>query len=121
MKLLIVDDSVIIRNAIQKYLKDSSLEVVGMAGDGKTALELFQATMPDVVTLDVTMPEMDGLTVLDEIMELKPETKVLVITALTDEGTALDAMDRGATGFLKKPFSADKLKEAFEHVVDSEE
>ena len=112
-KLLIVDDSVIIQNAIRKYLKDHVSEIIGVAGDGKTALDIFQNTLSDLVTLDITMPEMDGFTVLERMIKIKPDVRVLVVTALSDDGTALDAMEKGACGFVKKPFSAEKLREAF--------
>lgn len=117
MKLLIVDDSSIIRKAIQKYLGQLDVEIVGEAGDGKTALDLFQELDPDLVTMDITMPEMDGLTCLEEMLKIKPETRILVISALSDQATALKAMKNGAKGFLGKPFSEDKVKEAFERLL----
>ena len=70
VKLMIVDDSVIIRQAIHKYLKDFNIEVVGTAEDGKAAIEVFKETKPDIVTLDITMPEIDGLTVLEEMLKI---------------------------------------------------
>jgi two-component system, chemotaxis family, chemotaxis protein CheY len=118
MKLLIVDDSTIMRMVIQKTLMDiHGIEIVGQAGDGKTALDLFGKTFPDVVTMDITMPEMDGLTCLEEILKIKPETRILVITSLTKDGIALDALKKGAKGFITKPFTADQLKEAFQRMV----
>ena len=77
-KILIVDDSSIIRKIIQKSIVQDDLEIVGIAGDGLEALRLFKEKSPDLVTLDITMPEMDGLSVLDEMIKLKPETKVIV-------------------------------------------
>lgn len=71
MKLMIVDDSSIMRKAIEKYLSGTDIEIVGTAGDGKQAIELFKTTLPDVVTLDITMPEMDGLECLRRIAENK--------------------------------------------------
>ncbi len=66
MKLLIVDDSNIIRRAIQKYSAKYNLDLIGMAGDGKTAIELFEKYLPDIVTLDITMPEMNDLIALEK-------------------------------------------------------
>ena len=117
MKLLIVDDSSIMRKAIQKYLSSHDLEVVGVAGDGVSALEIFKEKSPDIVTLDITMPEMDGLTCLEEILKIKADTKVLVISALKDESTALEALKKGARSFLGKPFTEQSLNEAFSQLL----
>ena len=116
-KILIIDDSVTIRQAIEKNLSNFPLEVVGMAGDGKTALELFRSTQPDVVTLDITMPELDGITVLEEIMKMKKDVKVMVITALKDKATGLKAIQIGAKSYLVKPFTSEKLKTAFSRMM----
>ena len=111
MKLLIVDDSNIMRKAINKYLKDYDLEVVGSAGNGVEALELCKKLRPDFVTLDITMPKMDGLTCLSEILKFDPNIQVLIISALKDSATGLKALKIGARGFLPKPFTAAELQE----------
>lgn len=113
LKLLIVDDSLTIRQAIEKNLSEFSLEVVGTAGNGRSALELFKNTEPDVVTLDITMPEMDGISVLEEMMKIKRDVRVMVITALKDKATGLRAIQLGAKSYMVKPFTAEKLKTAF--------
>ena len=117
MKLLIVDDSSIIRRAIQKYVQSLDLEVVGEAGNGEEALRIFRDTKPELVTMDITMPEMDGLTCIDEIMKIDSGTKVLVISALNDEDTALQALEKGARGFIAKPFDANSLFEALQRLM----
>jgi len=117
-KLLIVDDSAIIRQAIQKHLMDFDIEVVGTAEDGKIALEVFQETKPDIVTLDITMPEVDGLTVLEEMLKIDENVKVMVVTALSDKSTGLKAIKLGAKSFLPKPFTPDKLRTSFERLMD---
>lgn len=118
MKLLIVDDSNIMRKAIEKYLADLDLTLVGCAGDGEAALTLFREQLPDLVTLDITMPRMDGLACLDQIMRMKPETKVLIISALKDPATGLQALKKGAAGFLPKPFTAQELREEMRAVLE---
>ena len=118
IKLMIVDDSAIIRQAIHKHLKDFNIEVVGNAEDGKVALEVFQKTRPDVVTLDITMPEMDGLTVLEEMLKIDKNVKVMVVTALSDKSTGLKAIKLGAKSFLPKPFTPEKLRSSFERLID---
>ena len=116
-KLLIVDDSFIIRQAIKKYLKKYNLEVVGTAENGKVALELFEKTNPDIVTLDITMPEIDGLTVLEEMIKINSSVKVMVVTALTDKATGLKAIKLGAKSYLPKPFTEAKLQESFDRIL----
>jgi len=118
MKLMIVDDSNIMRKAIQKYLEPFNLKLVGTASDGASALELFKQTLPDIVTLDVTMPNMDGLTCLDNIMKIKPNTLVIIITALDDPETGLLAAKKGAKGFIGKPFTEKDLVDEIVHILE---
>ena len=117
VKILIVDDSMTIRQAIEKNLKEFQVEIVGTAGDGKTALELFKNEDPDVVTLDITMPELDGITVLEEMMKIKRDVKVMVITALKDKATGLRAIQLNAKSYIVKPFTSEKLKTAFSRMM----
>lgn len=117
MKLLIVDDSNIMRRAIEKYLKDFKLNLVGTAGDGEQALILFKEHSPDIVTLDITMPKLDGLGCLKEMMKLNPKCRVLIISALKDPATSLNALKLGAKGFLSKPFTEIQLKEEIEEIL----
>ena len=99
MKLLIVDDSSIMRRTIEKHLSDYDIEIVGTASDGLQALEHVKKSQPEVVTLDITMPGMDGLTCLENIMKVAPQTRVMIITALSDKLTGLIALDKGARGY----------------------
>ncbi|MGB3466947.1 MAG: response regulator [Cyclobacteriaceae bacterium] len=118
MKLLIVDDSSMMRMTIEQHLADYDLEIVGTAGNGKEALEILQEHKPDVITLDITMPEMDGLECLDEIMKLDQDVKVMVITALSDKLTGLKALKKGAREYLYKPVTPKELKEGFDLLLD---
>lgn len=117
MKLLIVDDSQVMRTAIESYLRDYDLEIVGSAANGKEAVDLFEETMPDAVTMDITMPEMDGIECLERILKIKKDTKVMIVTALADKGTGLKALKKGARGYLHKPVTPDKLKMAFDKLL----
>jgi len=117
IKLMIVDDSLIIREAIHKHLRGFNIEVVGTAEDGKIALDVFKKVDPDVVTLDITMPELDGLTVLEEMLKLKKDVKVMVVTALSDKATGLKAIKLGAKSFLPKPFTPEKLRDSFQRLL----
>jgi two-component system, chemotaxis family, chemotaxis protein CheY len=112
MKLLIVDDSNIMRRRIERSQQFEELTVVGTAGNGVEALELFRKTDPDMVTMDLTMPQMDGIECISKLVQLKPAVRILVISALADKATAVEAMERGANGFLNKPFTDRQLNEA---------
>ncbi len=110
MKLLIVDDSNVIRRSIQRTLTDRNAEV-RMAGNGLEALRAIEDFEPDMVTMDITMPEMDGLACVEEMLRRRPEVRILVVSALADKATAVEAVKRGAQGFLLKPFTAETLNE----------
>lgn len=114
MRLLIVDDSSVVRLAIQRDLESGDITEVDQAGDGEEAVRLYQEKLHDVITLDITMPRMDGLTCLESLLKINPEAKVLIISALRDQATALIALKRGARGFLCKPMNPEELREAFE-------
>jgi two-component system chemotaxis response regulator CheY len=121
IKLLIVDDSSIMRRTIEHHIKDVEVDIVGMAINGYDALDQIKDKKPDIVTLDITMPEMDGLSCLDKIIEFAPETKVIVITALADKLTGLIALDKGAYSFLRKPVTGENLKELFQEILNIRE
>ena len=117
LKLLIVDDSSIMRRRIERSQQFEELELVGTAGDGVQALELFRRTDPDLVTMDLTMPQMDGIECISRLVALKPAVRILVISALADKATAIEAMEKGANGFLHKPFTDRQLNEAIAELI----
>ena len=119
MKLLIVDDSLVIRNKINRSLL-KKFDYVSRASDGVDALKIVAAEKPDIVTMDLTMPEMDGVECIEEIMNIAPETYILVISALSDKATAVKALTLGANGFLCKPFTDQQLTQAIAQVLDLE-
>jgi two-component system chemotaxis response regulator CheY len=116
-KLMIVDDSNIMRRRIERSQQFEELQLVGTAGNGEEALELFKKTDPDVVTMDLTMPRMDGIECIGRLVQLKPAVRILVISALADKATAVEAMERGANGFLNKPFTDRQLNEAIAELM----
>ena len=117
LRLLIVDDSNIMRRRIERSQQFEELEVVGAAANGIEALEIFHKTDPDVVTMDLTMPQMDGIECISKLVQLKPAVRILVISALADKATAVEAMVRGANGFLNKPFTDRQLNEAIAELM----
>ena len=121
MRLLIVDDSNMIRSRISRVVQNgglSNISLVGLARNGAEALRVARATQPDVVTMDLTMPEMDGIQCIREMLRILPRTNILVVSALSDKSTAIQALRLGARGFVAKPFSDDELKIALLDVVE---
>ena len=116
-KLMIGDDSNIRRRRIERSQQFEELQLVGTAADGVEALELFKRTDPDVVTMDITMPHMDGIECIGRLVAMKPSIRILVVSALADKATAVEAMEQGANGFLNKPFSDRQLNEAIAELL----
>ncbi len=112
MKILVVDDSSVMRNRIARIAGARRYEIVGLAKNGRRALEILRTARADVVTMDLTMPEMDGVTCTREIVAAQPGARILVVSALADKATAIEALKAGAMGFLLKPFTDEQLEEA---------
>jgi two-component system chemotaxis response regulator CheY len=117
LRLLIVDDSNIIRRRIERSQRLPQLQVVGTARDGQEAVARFIETDPDVVTMDITMPHMNGIECVEKLVQMKPGVLILIVSALADKATAVEAMEKGANGFLNKPFSDRQLNEALEELL----
>lgn len=110
--MLIVDDSLVIRSRIAKLVADPRLphiNIAGLAPNGAVALRLAREHAPSLVTMDLTMPELDGEACIEGIIAHLPDTRILVVSALADKATALRAIRKGASGFLHKPFTDDDL------------
>lgn len=117
LKLLVVDDSNIIRRKIERSCHSGKFKVVGLARNGIEAVGMVHQLEPDVVTMDITMPEMDGIECVEKIMSINPKLKVLVVSALADIETGILALEKGAQGFLCKPFDEEKLNDALDELV----
>jgi len=118
LKLLIVDDSNIIRRRIERCQHQERIKVVGTAANGREAISMFTKTQPDLVTLDLTMPEMDGIDCVERLIEINPGVLILVVSALADKATAVEAIRRGANGFLCKPFTDRQLNDALIELLE---
>lgn len=117
MKLLIVDDSLVVRNAVARCAVNGEIERVLRAENGRQALEIFAESRPEMVTMDLTMPELDGLEAIREIRAIEPKASILVISALNSHRTALEAIRRGACGFLTKPFTDREVSAALQDLI----
>ena len=118
-KLMVVDDSMVFRNRIQRLARERlpGIAVVATAADGLEAVQQARKHQPEFVTMDLTMPRMDGPACLEQLRTVLPQGRVLVVSALSDRATALRALTRGAHGFLLKPFSDDQLVESLRELM----
>ncbi len=116
-KILVVDDSEIIRTQIKQCFSETFSDVY-IAKNGADAVEKVRVVKPDIVTMDLTMPKMDGIECIAQLMSIDPSIKIIVVSALSDNATCLEALKRGARGFLDKPFTAAELQEAIEILLE---
>lgn len=115
--LLVADDALIIRQIIKDLATAAGWTVVGEASNGKEAVEQYEQLRPDAVTLDLVMPEHDGLYALHGIMSMDPEAKVLLVSALEQRGVLKDAFKAGAADFVSKPFDKGSLQSTLAQLV----
>ena len=115
-KILIVDDAEFLRVRLNKILDTEGYEVL-QAENGCKAVTVYKDAHPDVVLMDVTMPEMDGLAALKEIVSFDPKAKVVMLTALGQESVVLDAVKSGARDFIVKPFEHDRVMKAISKLL----
>jgi two-component system chemotaxis response regulator CheY len=114
VKILIVDDNAITRDLMKTLLPPMGHQVVGEAEDGNQAIKLFSELRPDLVLLDLIMPGKTGLEVLDKIQAIDPSAKVIMVTAVQQDGITQALIDKGAIAVLSKPFSCKELSEVME-------
>ncbi|PXW92520.1 two-component system chemotaxis response regulator CheY [Streptohalobacillus salinus] len=111
-KVLIVDDAAFMRMMIKDILTKNGFEVVGEAQDGSVAVEKYEELKPDLVTMDITMPEKDGIQALKEIKAMNPNAIVIMCSAMGQQAMVIDAIQAGAKDFVVKPFNAERVLEA---------
>ncbi len=116
-RILVSDDALIIREIIKDRAREAGFEVVGEATNGKEAFEKFMQLRPDVATMDLVMPEYDGLYGLREIMKACPDAKVVVVSALDQKDVLKEAFKLGATDFVVKPFDHSVLVQTLLQIV----
>ncbi|MBD2845277.1 response regulator [Paenibacillus sp. IB182496] len=116
-RILIVDDAAFMRMMIRDILTKNGYEVVGEAQDGAQAVEKYKDLKPDLITMDITMPEMDGITALKEIKKMDGNAKVIMCSAMGQQAMVIDAIQAGAKDFIVKPFQADRVIEAIKKTL----
>ncbi|WP_020615275.1 response regulator [Paenibacillus daejeonensis] len=116
-RILIVDDAAFMRMMIRDILSKNGYEVVGEAQDGAQAVEKYKELKPDLITMDITMPEMDGISALKEIKKMDGNAKVIMCSAMGQQAMVIDAIQAGAKDFIVKPFQADRVIEAIKKTL----
>lgn len=111
-KVLVVDDAAFMRMMIKDILIKHGYEVVGEATNGAEAMVRYKELSPDLVTMDITMPEMDGITAVREIKKLDPNARIIMCSAMGQQAMVLEAIQAGARDFVVKPFQADRVIDA---------
>ena len=115
IRVLIVDDSRTSRRILKDILERAGYEIAGEAINGKEGVEMYAKLLPDIVTMDITMPEMDGIEALTRIKKEYPDSKVVMITAAGQKEKMMEAVKLGASEFVAKPFVEESVIEALEH------
>ena len=115
--ILIVDDNDMMRSILRSILRGEAYDVIGEARNGSIAVEMAERLQPDIVCLDVMMPEKDGLEALCEIKVARAETEVIMVTSNADPETVQEAIENGASGFIIKPFNAARVLDTLEKVA----
>ena len=118
-KIIIVDDNDLIRTLLRGILRAEECEIIGEARNGTLALELIEKSKPDIVLLDVLMPEMDGLETLQNIKQQYPEIVVVMITGSPSKDNVQESIQGGASGFIVKPFNSAKVIETLKRAWNS--
>ena len=116
-RILIVDDAVFMRMKLKDILEKNGYEVAGEARNGQEALDKYQAEKPDLVTMDITMPDVDGLDGLKMIMKADPNAKVVMCSAMGQQGMVMDAIKSGAVDFIVKPFDTERVIKSLDRAL----
>ncbi|NOU63643.1 response regulator [Paenibacillus sp. LMG 31461] len=116
-RIMIVDDAAFMRALLKDYLVTLGHEIVAEGSNGQEAIQLYKRYKPELVTMDITMPEMDGISALKEIMKFDPRANVIMCSAMGQQQMVMDAIRAGAKDFLVKPFSNERIVEAVDRVL----
>lgn len=116
-RVLVVDDAIFMRTMISDILKQAGYEVVGEAGTGVEAVQKYKETKPDLVTMDIVMPDMGGIDAVREIMKVDPSARILMCSAMGQQGLVVEAIQAGARDFVVKPFQPSRVLEAVQRVL----
>lgn len=116
-KVLICDDSAFMRMMLRRLLEDNGCQVVGEASDGMQAVQLFRQLQPDLITMDITMPKLDGIGAVKLIHEEDPLVRIIMVTAIGQREVITDAIKAGASDFIVKPFDPSQVLDTIKKVL----
>ncbi|MCF6178317.1 MAG: response regulator [Geopsychrobacter sp.] len=116
-RVLIVDDALFMRNLLRDIFSDAGWEIAGEAADGNEALQKFQQLQPDLVTMDIVMPQRSGIDALQDILTVSPAAVVIMCSALGQESMVMEAIQHGARDFIVKPFQQEQVLEVVQRVL----
>jgi len=116
----VVDDAVFMRTLLKKMIEEvEGYKVVGEGSNGYDAIDLAKLFQPDVMTLDITMPELDGIKAIEGILKNSPETKIIMVSAMGQQSMVIEAIKLGAKDFVVKPFEKERVLQAIKNVMNS--
>ena len=115
--VLVVDDAMFMRTVLKKMLIEEGFEVVGEGSNGDEAIKLAGELQPDVVTLDITMPERDGISAIPDVLKVSPKSKIVMCSAMGQQAMVVDAIKNGAKDFIVKPFEKTRVVQAINNVM----
>ncbi len=118
IRVLIVDDSLTLRTMFRKSLTDTEFDTVAEAADGQEALSQYIQHRPDLVVMDIVMPEVDGVTALAQIIDFDPAARVVMVSSLGSKDKVLESIKKGAKNFIMKPFERDTLLQALKKAYE---
>lgn len=118
IRFLVVDDAIFMRTILKKMLEEAGYNVVGEAGNGAQAIEMAQKLQPDIITLDITMPEMDGIKAIEQILKVSPNSKIIMCSAMGHQSKVVEAVKAGAKDFIVKPFEKNRVLQAIHNVIN---
>ncbi len=116
-RILIVDDTAFMRMTLKNVLQKNGYEIVGEAENGQQAVEKYMQETPDLVTMDITMPVMDGIAAIKEIMKTNADAKIIVVSAMGQKSLVIEALSSGAKDFIVKPFQPERILDAVKKVL----
>jgi two-component system chemotaxis response regulator CheY len=116
-RILIVDDAAFMRAVLKNFFVNNGFEVVGEAENGKEAIQKYKEKLPDLITMDITMPEMDGIEAVKAIKKKAPDAKIVMCSAMGQSAMVVEAIQAGATDFIVKPFQEDLVLEKINSIL----
>jgi two-component system chemotaxis response regulator CheY len=119
--VLVVDDVAFVRKTLTDILTEAHFQVVGEAADGKQAVEMFERLKPDLVTMDVVMPQMSGIDATRKILKINKDAKVVIVSAMGQENLVMEAINVGAKDYILKPFSAVEVIKTVDRAITGED